>query len=174
MIGLLVAAAVALAQAPVRQADLTLGMRAGAAGYWAARPKERLEVGGHLHLARDVYAGAPGWVRAGLDPKLNLHATGLAVVGVNTGDKPVSGALLLGGGGMLTAFREERTVPALPEPVVYGAAAVRPVGAVMADLRVQPQGRSAGGHLMFSLPLPFAATGSPYIERLYIGLGLQF
>lgn len=170
MIALL--AATALAAAPrTHEVDLTLGMRAGAAGQLTVHATPRLEVGGRVHAETDVYAGAPAWVRTGLDAKQNLHLTPLAVAGVNTGDTVISGAFLLGAGLEVFTFREAKTIPALAEPVVYGATGVRPAGALTADLRVRARS-GPGGHLLLSIPLPPAPTGMPYIDRLHVAAGV--
>ncbi|MCO4747033.1 MAG: hypothetical protein KC912_19710 [Proteobacteria bacterium] len=162
----------ALAAVPrTHEVDLTLGMRAGVAGQVTLSPTPRVEVGGRLHLETDVYAGAPDWVTIGLKPKHNLHLTPLALVGLNTGDTRVSGAFLLGVGAEVFTFREEKSIPALDEPVVYGATGVRSAGAFTMDLRIRGENRP-GAHVLFSLPLPFAPTGAPYIDRLHVAAGV--
>lgn len=165
-------AGLALAAGPRHhEADLTLGMRAGVAGQITQEVRPRVELGGRLHGETDVYAGAPAWVRTGLDPKHNLHLTPLALIGVNTGDTVVSGGFHLGVGAELFSFRESKAVPALAEPIVYGRTGLRPAGALNLDLRVRSR-KGPGGHLLFSLPLPPAPTGMPYVDRLHVALGV--
>ena len=156
-------ASLALAQVPPRhhQVDLTLGMRAGAAAQVTVEAWPHIELGGRLHGETDVYAGAPGWVRTGLNPGHNLHLTPTALIGVNTGDTPVSGAFLIGPGLELFSFREQKTVPALATPVEYGATALRPAGALTLDLRVRSKA-GPGGHLLCAVPLPLTPSGTPY------------
>lgn len=151
--------------------DLSLGMRAGAATQITIEPRPNIELGGRFLAETDVYAGAPSWVRTGLKPKYNLHLTPLGMAGANTGETVVSGAFLFGGGFELFTFREEKRVPALDRPVVYGATGVRAVGAFLADLRIRSKS-GLGGHLMFSMPLPLAPTGAPYVDRMHIAVGV--
>ncbi|TNE90819.1 MAG: hypothetical protein EP330_07240 [Deltaproteobacteria bacterium] len=171
MIALLTGLALAMPQH--REVDLTLGMRAGVAGQWTVEPTSRVELGGRLTAETDVYAGAPDWVREGLDPKHNLHFTPMGLVGVNTGDTAVSGAFSLGLGTELFTFREAKTLPSVAETVVYGATGLRPAAAMLFDLRIRGA-KGVGGHLLFSLPLPFAPTGAPYIDRLHLAAGVVF
>ncbi len=165
-------ASAALAAAPrIHEVDLTLGMRAGLAAQVTVAATPRLELGGRLHAETDLYAGAPGWVRTGLRPKHNLHLTPMALAGLNTGDTFVQGAFLLGAGAEVFSFREEKTIAALDEPVVYGATGVRPAGALTLDLRLRPKA-GAAAHLMLSVPLPLAPTGMPYFDRMHAALGV--
>lgn len=156
------------------EVSATLGMRAGVSGQATVEPLPHLELGGRLHLATDVYAGAPGWVRRGLDARHDLHTTGLAVVGVNSGPNRVSIGLFAGAGLELSTFREVKTVLHLEQPVIYGATGVRPAGALILELRVRPRPeRRIGGSLQLVVPMPLAPTGFLYIDRIHIGLGVH-
>lgn len=169
MIALLAALATA---APV-QADLdaTLGMRAGGSALVTVAPVPHLEVGGLGTGTTDVYAGAPSWVRSGLEPAWNLHLAPMAAVGWSSGDTPVSLAVHGAAGLELSTFRETRVIPALEEPVVYGATGVRFSGGLLTTLRIRPVG--PGANLQLFVPLPPMATGAVDVVRLHLGLGIS-
>lgn len=181
MIPLLLAA---LAQAdplvPVHlDANVAVGMRMGAAVTATAEPVRHLEVGGTLLLTTPVYAGAPDWVRNGLQPAYNVHTSPMVAVGAHTGDTKVSGAFHLLAGIDVVTFRETSALAVLDAPVTYEAAEVVFSGGLLATLRVRPWEpertslRRVGLDLQVFVPLPPTATGVPDIGRLFAGLGLS-
>lgn len=163
-----------LAGSPLHlEVDVLVGMRGGGGALATVEPVKHVEVGGTLTVVTDIYAGAPGWVRDGLDPIHNLRISPQGVVGVNTGRTAVSVALLGSIGAELLTFREAKTVPTVADPIVYGTTELVLVGGASLDLRVIPS-EHWGGNLLLYLPLPFTPTGNPDLSRVYAGLGVSY
>jgi hypothetical protein len=162
----------AAAMPPVHlEVDGLLGMRAGAAATATVEPWPHVELGGITTVTTDVYGLAPDWVVDSLNPKHNLRFNVQPAAGLNSGNTHVSLAVLASFGLELLSFKEERVVPALSKPVVYGTTELAVVGGFTLDLRVRPTG-TWGANLMAYTPLPPTPTGNLNLERLYAGLGL--